>query len=249
MRSAALLGGADREDRDVRLPGHFKTYRDAKAPTDRPPGTASASGRPTIRRAGLVGAALGAWLGMLTVLLVGVLLPGVTWLPMLLSGLAIGASAGGALGLVTHWAVGRRDYPSSPDPRRALVRSGAAEARGLRSGPRGLERTVPGLGLSCALVTADGRRIAVVAYPSGRCDPISYDLLVEDRVKRIVVLTDIEARRVAQLLGKPVFRGPGDRSANAAEPSPGMLTVRRVPACRQHTRTCTSVTAVIGMDR
>jgi hypothetical protein len=144
MRSAALLGRADRADRDGHLPGHSMTYRDAEAATGRQPGKAPASGHPTARPAGLVGAALGAWLGMLTALLVGVLLPGVTWLPMLPIGLAFGAAAGGALGLVTHWALGRPDSSSGSGPRRAPVRSETGEASRLRSGPRRRRRTVPG---------------------------------------------------------------------------------------------------------
>ncbi|GIF01048.1 hypothetical protein [Paractinoplanes rishiriensis] len=55
-------------------------------------------------RSVLIGAALGAWLGMLTGLLLGVLLPGAPWLLTAAGGLAIGAAAGGILGLITYGA-------------------------------------------------------------------------------------------------------------------------------------------------
>lgn len=131
VTKATLLRSAYRPDDDAHALGEFSTYREAEQIVDR----LSDAGFPVERvrivgtglhsvehvmgrlsgvRAGLLGAALGAWLGMLTGLLMGAFIPGVAWLPMLLSGMLVGAAAGAALGWLTHWATdGRRDFVST----------------------------------------------------------------------------------------------------------------------------------------
>jgi hypothetical protein len=158
VKSAILL----RDDRDVHLRGQLRTHRDTEWTTGQPSGTPNpserphlggpeppdgrlrgtlpAQGRPRGRLASLVGAALGAWLGLLTGLVPGLLLPDVSLLPALLGGLLMGAGAGAALGLVVHWATGRRDPAAGALLGRAATGPGSADAR-LHGGPRELVLT------------------------------------------------------------------------------------------------------------
>ncbi|MEU4426472.1 hypothetical protein AB0F81_38100 [Actinoplanes sp. NPDC024001] len=53
-------------------------------------------------RAALIGAGLGAWLGLLAGLVLLLVLPGLAWLDVVLGALLIGAAAGGVLGLIIH---------------------------------------------------------------------------------------------------------------------------------------------------
>lgn len=143
-----------------------------------------------IWRAASVGAGLGAWLGLLSGLVPALLLPGAPWLPMSLGGLLIGAVAGAALGFVTHWATGERRAPVAPRPSEHLE----------------VHRTVlPRLGRVYSFVTADGRRVGVVAHVDGRRDLISYDPEEPERVEHAAALTEREAGAVALMLGAPVL--------------------------------------------
>jgi hypothetical protein len=68
-------------------------------------------GRLRTARAVLLGAGLGAWLGVLTGLVLALSVAGPAWLSVLMGGLLAGAFAGGLVGFLTHWATdGRRDF-------------------------------------------------------------------------------------------------------------------------------------------
>ena|SRR5689334_10708625 len=71
------------------------------------------TGRMTIGRAALAGAATGAGFGLLVGLLFGVFSLSAGWPLMLLGGSLVGLLWGGALGALAHWATGgRRDFSS-----------------------------------------------------------------------------------------------------------------------------------------
>ncbi|MFC7530976.1 cation:proton antiporter regulatory subunit [Actinoplanes sp. GCM10030250] len=118
-----------------------------------------------------------------------------------------------------------------------------------------LERTaLPGMGVSYTFATAEGQRVGVVAHLSGRRDLISYDSEDRERVLHTAVLTDTEARTVAQLLGLPVFV---DQVAELAGGLDGVEAVRipitagspywgrSIADTRARSRTGASIVAVI----
>jgi hypothetical protein len=67
-------------------------------------------GRRTMGRSALIGAAMGAWLGLVAGLVLAVFVAGAVWLTLLIGGLLIGAAAGAVLGFLTHWATDGRRY-------------------------------------------------------------------------------------------------------------------------------------------
>ena len=76
------------------------------------------TGRMTIGRAALAGAATGAGFGLLVGLVFGVFSLSAGWPLMLLGGSLIGLLWGAALGALTHWATGgRRDFSSTRNVR------------------------------------------------------------------------------------------------------------------------------------
>ena len=71
------------------------------------------TGRMTKGKAALAGAASGAWIGLLFGLLLGLFAPGLVWLTVLLTSLALGAVWGAVIGFIAHWSTrGRRDFSS-----------------------------------------------------------------------------------------------------------------------------------------
>lgn len=71
------------------------------------------TGRMTRGRAAVVGAAAGAWFGVLIGLLFGLFTAGTAWIWMVLISLVIGAFWGAVFGFVAHWSTrGRRDFSS-----------------------------------------------------------------------------------------------------------------------------------------
>lgn len=71
------------------------------------------TGRMTRGRAAVVGAAAGAWFGVLIGLLFGLFTSGTAWIWMVLISLVIGAFWGAVFGFVAHWSTrGRRDFSS-----------------------------------------------------------------------------------------------------------------------------------------
>jgi TrkA domain protein len=118
-----------------------------------------------------------------------------------------------------------------------------------------LERTaLPRVGVSYAFATAKGQRVGVVAHVNGRRDLISYDPEEGERVLHTTVLTDTEARTVAQLLGTPVYvdqvadlaRGlDGVEAVRIPVPAGSPYCGRRLADTRARTRTGASVVAVI----
>jgi uncharacterized membrane protein len=71
------------------------------------------TGRLTMTRSTLMGAASGAWFGLFIGLFVGLFAIGPVWLTLVLAGLVIGAIWGGIFGFVAHWATrGQRDFAS-----------------------------------------------------------------------------------------------------------------------------------------
>lgn len=70
-------------------------------------------GRMTKRRAAVAGAASGAWMGLFVGLLLGLFATGIAWVTVLLTGAALGALWGAAIGFVAHWSTrGQRDFSS-----------------------------------------------------------------------------------------------------------------------------------------
>ncbi|MFC7530017.1 hypothetical protein [Actinoplanes sp. GCM10030250] len=133
--NATLIHDTDRSvDGSYRL-GEFSSYPDAARLVlrlfdagfpvlhvriiDVGPHRAEPSGHVAEGRAGLIGAGLGAWLGMLTGLVLVLVLTGVAWLDVLLGAVLIGSVAGGVMGLIIHWGTdGRGDREK---PRRYVV--------------------------------------------------------------------------------------------------------------------------------
>jgi hypothetical protein len=71
------------------------------------------TGRLTIGKAALAGAATGAWLGLFIGLLIGLFTTGESWLWVMLTSLVLGTFWGTILGAVSHWATrGTRDFAS-----------------------------------------------------------------------------------------------------------------------------------------
>ncbi len=71
------------------------------------------TGRLTVARAALAGAASGAWFGLFVGLLFGLFTLGVGRLSVLLVSVLLGAAFGAAFGALAHWATrGRRDFAS-----------------------------------------------------------------------------------------------------------------------------------------
>ena len=64
--------------------------------------------RLTMGRTTLIGAGLGAWLGLVAGVVVAVFLAGAPWLTLLLGGPVIGAAIGTVFGLITYGATDRR---------------------------------------------------------------------------------------------------------------------------------------------
>lgn len=72
------------------------------------------TGRMTKARATLMGAATGAWFGLLIGVFIGIFAIGPVWLGLALGGIVIGAIWGAVFGLVAQWATGgRRDFSSA----------------------------------------------------------------------------------------------------------------------------------------
>ncbi|WP_328475088.1 potassium transporter TrkA [Actinoplanes sp. NBC_00393] len=122
-----------------------------------------------------------------------------------------------------------------------------------------LERTaLPGVGVSYTFGTADGQRIGVVTRLGGRRELIAYDAEDHETVRHTAVLTDTEARTMAQLLGQPVFV---DEVTHLTRGLDGVAAVRiplvagspycggRLADLRSRTRTGASVVAVIRDGR
>jgi TrkA domain protein len=122
-----------------------------------------------------------------------------------------------------------------------------------------LERTaLPGVGVTYTFVTAEGRRVGVVAHPSGRRELISYDTQDRDRVLHSLALEESEARTVAELLDLPVTvdevadlaRGlDGVKAVRIPIPAGSPYCGRRLADTRARTRTGASVVAVIRDGR
>ena len=71
------------------------------------------TGRLTIGRAALLGAASGAWFGLLVGIIMGLFVVGASWFTVILAGVLLGAGWGMLFGAVGHWATrGRRDFTS-----------------------------------------------------------------------------------------------------------------------------------------
>jgi hypothetical protein len=71
------------------------------------------TGRLTIGRAALLGAASGAWFGLLVGIIIGLFVVGAAWFTVLLASVLLGAGWGMLFGAVGHWATrGRRDFTS-----------------------------------------------------------------------------------------------------------------------------------------
>ncbi|WP_165070118.1 general stress protein [Marisediminicola senii] len=71
------------------------------------------TGRLTLGRAALMGAAAGAWFGLLIGLLFAIFAFGISYFAIVLSAVAFGALWGAIAGFVSHWATrGRRDFSS-----------------------------------------------------------------------------------------------------------------------------------------
>jgi hypothetical protein len=71
------------------------------------------TGRLTVGRAALAGAASGAWFGLFIGLLVGLFTTGPEWIGLMIGGLLIGAFWGAVFGAIAHWATrGQRDFSS-----------------------------------------------------------------------------------------------------------------------------------------
>jgi heat induced stress protein YflT len=71
------------------------------------------TGRLTLAKAALAGAAGGAWLGLLVGLLLGLFTVDESWVWVLLVSVLLGVVWGAVLGLTGHWATrGRRDFSS-----------------------------------------------------------------------------------------------------------------------------------------
>jgi hypothetical protein len=71
------------------------------------------TGRMTVGKAALMGAASGAWFGLFIGLLFGLFSPGAVWLSVLLGGLLIGAGWGAIFGSIAQWMTrGKRDFSS-----------------------------------------------------------------------------------------------------------------------------------------
>lgn len=71
------------------------------------------TGRMTMWKAALMGAAGGAWFGLFIGLLFGLFTAGYAWIEVVLTALIVGAVAGGVFGLVGHWMTrGQRDFSS-----------------------------------------------------------------------------------------------------------------------------------------
>ena len=81
-----------------------------------------ASRHPSTGRVTVVGAGLGAWLGLLAGVIVALFVAGAQWPAMIGGGLAIGAAAGAALALAAHWATGHHpDFADATDRQRRYV--------------------------------------------------------------------------------------------------------------------------------
>jgi hypothetical protein len=71
------------------------------------------TGRMTTGKAALVGAASGAWFGLLIGLIFGLFTAAAAWLGLLLGAVALGIGWGAIFGAIAHWATrGRRDFSS-----------------------------------------------------------------------------------------------------------------------------------------
>ena len=71
------------------------------------------TGRLTIGKAALLGAASGAWFGLLVGIIMGLFIVGVSWFTVVLAAVLLGAGWGLLFGAVGHWATrGRRDFTS-----------------------------------------------------------------------------------------------------------------------------------------
>lgn len=71
------------------------------------------TGRLTVARAALLGAASGAWFGAFLGILLGLFTPGAAFVTLLLAGLLFGAGSGAIFGAISHWATrGQRDFSS-----------------------------------------------------------------------------------------------------------------------------------------
>lgn len=62
---------------------------------------------------------------------------------------------------------------------------------------------LPGIGLRYEFLTAEGRRVAVVSFRSGRRELVVYDTVDPDAAREVLSLTDREGDALAELLGAP----------------------------------------------
>jgi hypothetical protein len=90
------------------------------------------TGRLTIGKAALLGAASGAWFGLLVGIIMGLFVVGASWFTVILAGVLLGAGWGMLFGAVGHWATrGRRDFTSvkmmEADKYAVMVNSAAAD--------------------------------------------------------------------------------------------------------------------------
>jgi hypothetical protein len=71
------------------------------------------TGRMTMGRAALTGAAAGAWFGLFIGLLVGLFSSGPSWIGLMIGGLVLGGGWGAIFGAAAHWSQrGQRDFSS-----------------------------------------------------------------------------------------------------------------------------------------
>ena len=134
--TATLIHTMDRTADHVYRLGEFASYREAEQMVDRLSdvgfpvervsiaGTglhsAEQAGHLTTGRATLIGAGLGAWLGLVAGLVVAVFLAGAEWLTLLLGGLLIGAASGAIFGFIAYWATDwRHGFASTTVVRRS----------------------------------------------------------------------------------------------------------------------------------
>jgi len=122
--TATSMHGMDRTADHIYRLGEFESYREARQVVDRLSDVgfpvervgvvrsgshgAEQAGRLTLGRATLIGAGLGAWLGLVAGVVVTVFLAGVAWLTLMAGGFLIGAAIGAIFGFIAYWATDLR---------------------------------------------------------------------------------------------------------------------------------------------
>jgi hypothetical protein len=199
----------------------FRSQHGIGSTASRPPPTGT-------RRAALVGAGLGGWLGLLIGLVLA-LLPGAPHAAALLGGPLMGATAGAVMGLLVHWATdARRNNHGHTGPPSAApaVRHPRSPETSPATGSRRRQRPagdavrltmtrLPRLGTVYAFDTAGGQRVGVLVHRGGRRDMMSFDPDDLDRVLHVTHLEEAEARTVAHLLGLSVLDGSAQSPAGS----------------------------------